>query len=384
MAPGLTLGGTTIGTFSGNLAGNATTATSATSFTGSLAGDVTGTQGATVVSAVGGVTSANVAAGANLTNAATNANTPNAIVLRDPTGSFGAGSLTLNGSLTLPVTTSANVGAIMQGGNAILHTFGSENFFAGFAAGNFGTTGSGNTAAGFLSLNANTTGQFNAADGVFSLSQNTSGNGNTAMGGSALAGNTTASQNVGIGTYALLTQSYSNSGTTWNSNNVAVGYQALQYNQPISTTTGTNNTALGTHALFENTTGSYNTATGSYALELSTTGMKSCGIGWRSSKRSWARSQSNRPGLPNGRSIAIWTPGGVRPPFSREAAGGRIPKERRLSSRLRATAAEQHDLRKGGTDHSRSGDVWRFARVTTAAGRLPLLGRLDRLIDRTS
>jgi hypothetical protein len=49
LAAGLTLGGTTTGTFSGPLSGNATTATSATSFTGSLLGDVSGTQGATSI-----------------------------------------------------------------------------------------------------------------------------------------------------------------------------------------------------------------------------------------------------------------------------------------------------------------------------------------------
>jgi hypothetical protein len=51
LASGLTLGGTTTGTFSGPLAGNATTATSAISFTGALGGDVTGTQSATSISA---------------------------------------------------------------------------------------------------------------------------------------------------------------------------------------------------------------------------------------------------------------------------------------------------------------------------------------------
>ena len=51
LAAGLTLGGTTTGTFSGPLSGNATTATSATSFTGSLLGDVSGTQGATSIAA---------------------------------------------------------------------------------------------------------------------------------------------------------------------------------------------------------------------------------------------------------------------------------------------------------------------------------------------
>ncbi len=57
LAPGLTLGGITSGTFSGNLAGNATTATTANtattavSFSGPLAGEVTGTQGATTIAA---------------------------------------------------------------------------------------------------------------------------------------------------------------------------------------------------------------------------------------------------------------------------------------------------------------------------------------------
>lgn len=54
IASGLTLAGTTTGTFSGSLNGNASTSTtagSATHFTGSLLGDVTGTQGATVISA---------------------------------------------------------------------------------------------------------------------------------------------------------------------------------------------------------------------------------------------------------------------------------------------------------------------------------------------
>ena len=86
-------GNVTVGTITGNLAGNATTATtaeSATNFTGALAGDVAGTQDATVVANVGGVTAANVAAGANLANAATTANTPNTIVKRDASGNIPA------------------------------------------------------------------------------------------------------------------------------------------------------------------------------------------------------------------------------------------------------------------------------------------------------
>lgn len=95
-------------------------ATSATSFTGSLSGDVTGTQVATVVGNVGGVTAANVASGVSAANAATSANTPNTIVKRDGSGNFSAGTITaaLNGNAST-ATTAGNVTgtvAIANGG----------------------------------------------------------------------------------------------------------------------------------------------------------------------------------------------------------------------------------------------------------------------------
>ncbi len=93
------------GTITANLSGNAssaTTATTATSFTGPLAGDVTGTQGATVVSFVGGQSAANVASGTTAANAATAVNTINTIVKRDGSGNFSAGTITatLSGTAT--------------------------------------------------------------------------------------------------------------------------------------------------------------------------------------------------------------------------------------------------------------------------------------------
>ncbi|MDB6005465.1 MAG: hypothetical protein JWR15_2452, partial [Prosthecobacter sp.] len=127
LASGLTLGGTTTGTFSGSLAGNASTATSAVSFSGSLAGNVTGTQSATVVATVGGVTAANVASGANLANAATSANTVSTIVKRDASGNFSAGTLTVAGRITLPTTSSSTVGVITQNGSTLISTYGLSN-----------------------------------------------------------------------------------------------------------------------------------------------------------------------------------------------------------------------------------------------------------------
>ena len=90
------------GAITANVIGNATTATSATTagsatnFTGNLGGDVTGTQGAAVVSLVGGQTAGNVAAASILANNATPNDTPNQLVLRNSSGNFAAGTITGN------------------------------------------------------------------------------------------------------------------------------------------------------------------------------------------------------------------------------------------------------------------------------------------------
>ncbi|HEV2914990.1 MAG TPA: tail fiber domain-containing protein, partial [Pyrinomonadaceae bacterium] len=108
--------GTITATLDGNAtsattATTATTATNATNFTGSLAGDVTGTQGATVVSSVGGQSASSVASGAAAASAATNTNTASTIVKRDASGNFSAGTITasLDGNATTATTaTTAN------------------------------------------------------------------------------------------------------------------------------------------------------------------------------------------------------------------------------------------------------------------------------------
>jgi len=83
---------------SGNAAtaSNATTAASAASFSGSLAGDVTGTQGSTLVTSVGGQTAANITRAVNLALAGTAANSASNLVLRDAAGNFSAGTITAN------------------------------------------------------------------------------------------------------------------------------------------------------------------------------------------------------------------------------------------------------------------------------------------------
>ena len=87
------------------------TAPIATNFTGPLLGDVTGGQGATVVSVVGGVSASSVVSGANRANAATPTNILGAIVQRQPSdASFAAGTITArfvgdgSGLTNLPTT----------------------------------------------------------------------------------------------------------------------------------------------------------------------------------------------------------------------------------------------------------------------------------------
>src|SRR5690606_30182876 len=92
-------------------------ATTSVSFTDPLLGDVTGTQGATVVSTVGGVTAANVASGAILANASTAANTNDAIVRRDGSGNFSASVITAdllgNATTATTATNSLSLGGVL-------------------------------------------------------------------------------------------------------------------------------------------------------------------------------------------------------------------------------------------------------------------------------
>ena len=101
--------------FSGTLVGSASTATN---FSGSLNGDVTGTQGATVVSSVGGQSAASVASATTAANGATSADTASAIVQRDASGNFAAGTITASlagNAATATSATSAGTAANFSG-----------------------------------------------------------------------------------------------------------------------------------------------------------------------------------------------------------------------------------------------------------------------------
>lgn len=144
------------------------------------------------------------------------------------------------------------------------------------------TTGSFNTATGFAALGSNTTGQTNTANGLSALTANTIGSANVAVGTNTMASNTTAGLNTAVGAGALFTQSFSNSSTAWNSENVAIGHEALYFNQPTATTVGIRNVAVGNSALRANTIGAYNTAVGVEALVANTQAIDNTAIGYRS------------------------------------------------------------------------------------------------------
>jgi len=219
-----------------------------------------GTNGLSVTQGSGTVT---------VTSNATSTNTAGAIVARDGSGNFSAGTATLAGNLGLPNTTAASVGVLTKGGTPFLHNYGSYCTFVGSGAGNLTLTGSANSALGYQALNADTTGGGNAAFGYRALSANTTGNYNSAFGYHALRANTTGNYNVAVGYGAL------NSHTdAWG--NSAVGFYALLSNSSgavnsafgygaLHDTTGGGNSAFGYSALYQNTTGFRNTAVGQNA-----------------------------------------------------------------------------------------------------------------------
>lgn len=164
-----------------------------------------------------------------------------------------------------------------------VNTSGEHNVAMGYAAMGSNTTGFDNTAIGYIALNGNTSGDYNVAVGK-NASANSNGNGNTAVGFDALRNDNNSSSNVAIGKSALFTQSYTNGGSLWGGNNVAIGVEALYSNQPnaslnLQATNGIRNVAIGNYSLRDNTTGLNNTAIGHESLHSNTSGYWNNAIG---------------------------------------------------------------------------------------------------------
>ena len=188
--------------------------TAAITFTGSLVGDVAGTEGATLVSKVGGSTAAAIHAAELLASSATNANIANTLVLRDSTGNFSLPFLRTYASENSPSFQSADViagstantigagvsGSVIAGGGATNGFPQTINAFYASIGGGFSNTitsngaqsviagGAGNTAsASYVSIGG---GYSNTGSGFYGTigggSSNTaSGNNSTVPGGTS-------------------------------------------------------------------------------------------------------------------------------------------------------------------------------------------------------
>lgn len=129
------------------------------------------------------------------------------------------------------------------------NTIGSQNLAIGSSALGNNVDGGNNTALGYFALNGNTSGGANMAFGYNALGSNQTGNSNLALGYNTLNQNISGAGNVGIGQGAL--------GSSLNSENTAIGTSAM-----YTVTNGGYNTSLGSNSGNNITTGSRNIAIG--------------------------------------------------------------------------------------------------------------------------
>jgi hypothetical protein len=227
------------------LANNSITVNAGTGLSGGGAAPLGGfttlnNAGVTALTGGGGVTVSAASGSVTLGSTATSANTANAIVSRDGSGNFSAGSLTLNTSLSLPATT-ANAGIIYSGAGTLMQAWGTQNFFAGFNAGNLTMGGTANLGVGWQALFSDTSGGQNTGIGVAALEFDTSGAQNTAVGNGVMEFNSSGGQNTATGTQALRNN-------TTGSDNTALGYEAGN-----NISTGSSNIDIGNQGLATDT-----------------------------------------------------------------------------------------------------------------------------------
>ena len=113
-------------------------------------------------------------------------------------GILTAGGFITTGLIELPTTSSATVGVIRQNGTSLLHTYGTQNLFAGEGTGNFTVSGLGNTGTGYQCMGFLTDGNGNFGGGRRSLYLLTGGDNNVGLAGS-LQNITIGSRNMGVG-----------------------------------------------------------------------------------------------------------------------------------------------------------------------------------------
>lgn len=154
------------------------------------------------------------------------------------------------------------------------------------------TTGSYNLANGWQALNSNTAGEYNTANGAQALYSNTTGSHNVAIGAAALYNNTTPSGVVAVGDSALFNNGSNAFEDDYGQYNTAVGQGALKGNANEFKNTavgyhanyisgGTENVAIGYHAMRNHYLGEQNVACGNAAMQKSGIANHNTAIGYQ-------------------------------------------------------------------------------------------------------
>jgi hypothetical protein len=238
---------------------NQSTTGSAASFTGSLAGDVTGTQAATVVGKLNGVSLAGLATG--ILKITTTTGVPSIALSADiiaalgytPTSPTtlaawpGSANITTLGTITsgtVPAARVSGLAAVATSGSAADLTTGTLLAARMPALTGDVTSTAGTVATTVGKINGVTVNQAgnNIVIGIGSL-LSTTGTQNFAFGPQSVSSNTSGNQNLGIGSITL----YLN---TTGSGNIGIGFAAGSRSaDPLqSNITGNNNTFIGTQA----------------------------------------------------------------------------------------------------------------------------------------
>jgi hypothetical protein len=115
--------------------------------------------------------------------------------------------LNSTGGVQIPQTTTTGTGVLYQGSTPLMHTYGTNNFFAGANAGNLSMTGTNNTAQGAGALSGNSSGSHNTANGYNAGATNGAGSDNTFLGYGADANAAGLTNATAIGSGAVVGQS---------------------------------------------------------------------------------------------------------------------------------------------------------------------------------
>jgi hypothetical protein len=232
-------------------------------------------------------------------------------VMRLMNGKLLIGNQSERGPFQLQVAGSAKIQDIWihQGGQVTSVFVGQSSGASSTGSGNSGfganslasnTTGTSNVAIGFSSMNSNTTGIANVAVGQDTLFYNVSGQFNSAIGYQSMVLSTKANFSVANGAYAMynsndsyavaigtsaLRYNGSNSGSTYNSFNVAIGYGSMNGNtlgNYLSDNYFFNNVGIGAYTFHKTKTVTYSVAVGMSSLQEAFTSTHNTSVGFES------------------------------------------------------------------------------------------------------